>query len=464
MRALPAFGRVVSAQENTDVVVVGAGLAGLNAALLLEEEGFKVIVLEGKNRAGGRVYTLDDLPGHPEAGGNGIGPNYARLRDAANRFGVKLIPVRPRTESPADGTMLHIDGRSILPEQWKDAPENPLPAEFKDRPPAFLWTTVFGAMNPLPRDLEAWLRPESAEYDVPAYVFLKSRGFSDAAVRLCLETNHSYATDMRQISALMLFQILTVSSFFGQGSAFAALGGNQRIPDAMAKGVKSGVRFGKTVQTISADAKAPLTTVTCADGSRYRAKRVVLTAPLSAARLIHIDPPLSGAQAKAMAQLPYTRVFQIHFVPKRPFWKDDSLPSNMWTDTVVGRFQALKYGSNPEDVTSCLTYANGHVADRLDRLEPADATSLVLAELERIRPATRGQLQPVKVVSWQRDVHAGGVYAAWAPGHITAFANGMSLPDGRLHFAGEHTARLQRGMEGAMESGERVALEVLEKL
>ena len=110
------------------------------------------------------------------------------------------------------------------------------------------------------------------------------------------------------------------------------------------------------------------------------------------------------------------------------------------------------------------SYANGHVADRLDRLEPADATSLVLAELERIRPATRGQLQPVKVVSWQRDVHAGGVYAAWAPGHITAFANGMSLPDGRLHFAGEHTARLQRGMEGAMESGERVALEVLEKL
>jgi monoamine oxidase len=78
-----------------------------------------------------------------------------------------------------------------------------------------------------------------------------------------------------------------------------------------------------------------------------------------------------------------------------------------------------------------------------------------------MRPAAKGQLEVLKVLSWQQDPFAGGAYAAWAPGQISRFANLIGRARGRLHFSGEHTADAMRGMEGAMESGERAALEVL---
>lgn len=81
--------RIGWGQTSVDVIVIGAGMSGLNAALNLEDQGVDVMVLEGRNRVGGRVYSLEEVPGHPEAGANAIvGP---RPLAAARRFGVELI-------------------------------------------------------------------------------------------------------------------------------------------------------------------------------------------------------------------------------------------------------------------------------------------------------------------------------------------------------------------------------------
>ena len=74
------------AATEADVIVLGAGLAGLNAAMLLEEQGLKVIVLEARDRVGGRVHTLDKMPGRPESGGLQVGEYYARVIDVATRL------------------------------------------------------------------------------------------------------------------------------------------------------------------------------------------------------------------------------------------------------------------------------------------------------------------------------------------------------------------------------------------
>ena len=88
--------RPLRAQSRHDVIVVGAGLSGLNAALMLEAEGVNVQVLEGRKRVGGRVLSMRNVPGNPEAGGTSFFPGYARLLDAAERYGVDLIDITPR--------------------------------------------------------------------------------------------------------------------------------------------------------------------------------------------------------------------------------------------------------------------------------------------------------------------------------------------------------------------------------
>ena len=100
MGALPlaaALGNsgLVRAQNRTKVIVIGAGLSGLNAALLLEEQGVDVQVLEGRQRVGGRVLSHRDLPGNPESGGTSFGAGYARLMDACKKFKVGTIDVTP---------------------------------------------------------------------------------------------------------------------------------------------------------------------------------------------------------------------------------------------------------------------------------------------------------------------------------------------------------------------------------
>lgn len=460
--AVASYATGARAQETADVIVIGAGLSGLNAALLLEEQGQKVIVLEGRKRAGGRLYTLDDVPGAPEAGGSGIGGGYARLIDRANGLGIKLVPQRVRTEAAGETTCIHIKGQTIKAADWEASPLNPYVGEGRKRLPWLQSFAALGSFNPLP-DVADWRATEQFGNDVSVADFLTSKGWTPEQLRMAFATNPSYGTSAFDVSTLMWWHIgKNVVAMAGQGGggAMAIAGGNQRLPDAMAKAIKSGVRFGQAVIGIRADASG-VEAVT-SDGSRYRGKRLICSLPASALRLVKLDPAPPLAQARGIATLPYNKVFQAHFVPTRKFWEDDGLPASMWTDTLAGRFMALRYGADGKDVTTCLAFVNGFPADALDRLSPEDASAAILADLARARPSTKGALRHVKSVSWQRDRFAGGAYACWAPGQIAAFANEIGKDLGRIHFCGEHTAATARGMEGAMESGERAALDILQ--
>ncbi|MFO0513095.1 MAG: NAD(P)-binding protein, partial [Gammaproteobacteria bacterium] len=96
-----------------DVIVIGAGLSGLETALMLEESGLKVRVLEGRKRIGGRMYTLFDLPGHPEVGGNSIANAYGRSIAAAKRNGVEVVNVAQRLMTNRSGQALFIGGEHV---------------------------------------------------------------------------------------------------------------------------------------------------------------------------------------------------------------------------------------------------------------------------------------------------------------------------------------------------------------
>jgi monoamine oxidase len=360
---------------------------------------------------------------------------------------------------------LVLGGRIIRQADWPDDAANPFPAADKAQMPWNYHRTLTARDNPLgaPRD---WLDPRFAHLDVSARTWLRGLGLSDAAIALAYGMNASFGRDADDVSALLLLfrgafskaqRALAPKDSIG----FTARDGVQRIPEAIASALSGGVDLGRAVAAISVERDHA--TVRCADSTTLRARHVVCAAPLGVLRKIAIDPPLPAPQADAFARLPSQPLTQVYLAPRAKFWERDGYAPSLFTDSSAGMIAAARNDANPNEVTSLACWITGDAAAALDRLPAAAAGRAVIGEIERIRPAAAGALEFVALHSWGADPYAGGAWAYFRPGDVTRYAAKLGAAHGRLHFCGEHLAVESRGMEGAMESGERAAAAVLDR-
>jgi monoamine oxidase len=458
--------RMLRAQNKSDVIVIGAGLSGLGAALLLQEAGVTVQVIEGRNRIGGRVQSFRNIPGNPEAGGTAFGPGYARLVDAANTHGVNLIDITPVVPYFFDRQLV-LDDEFISKDDWPTHPGNPFPEEAKVMMPWMYLPILLGKSNPL-KTADAWLDPAHAHLDVSLHEYLQGMGQSEDVIRLAYDSHPSWGNSSHDVSALM-----PLSAYFfqamqrqlaagGKIMGYTAAGGNQAIPEGMANALKNEVRLDCRVSGIRSTSSGA--EVHCADGSIYRADHVVCSVPFAVLKRIKIDPMLSGLQAKAVATLESQVINQLHLIAKKPYWEDDGMTPNMFTNSLCGMVVAEHKGEQPQDITSLTSWIRGPNAAWMDQVDERDAIAAVVADIERLRPAAKGALEVAAYKSWYRDPFSAGDWAVWQPGQVAELAAHVATPHGRIHFCGEHTAVSNRGMEGALESGERAAFEVLDSL
>ncbi len=452
-------------RADADVIVIGAGLAGLHAALTLEAVGLRVLVLEAQQRVGGRIHSMRQLGGTAEAGGTYIGGGYARVIAAAERYGVELMDVTPLLEFFREQD-LALDGEIIRQRDWPTHPKNEFPERDRGQMPWSYHRMLTMRDNPLesPGD---WLEARHAHLDVSAHAWLRGLGLTERAIALAYGLNVSFGRDAHDVSALLL---LFRGAFSKQQRALAgsaaSLGltarhGVQRIPEAMAAALAGGVELGRAAAAIELAGNGAV--VMCADGRRFRARYVIAAVPLPVLRQIAIEPKLPPSQAEAVATLPSQPLTQVYLAPRSRFWEQDGYAASLFTDTRAGMLAAARNRDDPAQVTSLTAWITGETAAALDRLPPADAGRAVIAAVEMLRPAAKGELELIGLHSWGSDPCARGAWTYFRPGEVTRFAATLGQRHGRLHFCGEHLATENRGMEGAMESAEEAAASILQE-
>ena len=455
VHALPI--RAAIAKGRPDVIVLGAGLSGLYAAMLLEEQGARVRVLEGRDRIGGRLFTRFDLPGHPEVGGNVIAAGYARVLNVARRLGIRLIDYAPRFLSNPQPELV-LGGRVIRAGEWPQSPLNPLPDAHRELLPWQIVPSLLAGSNPLETPVD-WLSPKHATLDQPLDQYMLANGLTEPEIGLGYDTNPYYGDTAASVSALMyLFNDRWSSQQRQFGSElYAVAGGNQRLPQAMAASLREPVRLGYEVTAI--EVLADRVRVHGKNGDTVEAGTAICSLPVSKLREVRILPRISGRQARLWRSLRYMRNSLVFLVPRAPFWEADGLSPSMWTDGLVGTVTAQRFGDDPKEVTCLVANPRGWSADRLDRLGAGTVGAAVIAEIERLRPAAKGRLEFGGFHSWWQDAFAAGDWAVFGPGQVTGVAGDVARSHDRLHFCGEHAGQTNRGMEAAMESAERAVLE-----
>lgn len=455
--------------EKSDVVVIGAGYSGLNAAIMLKDAGYNVTVLEASDRIGGRAFTGDHIEGRPELGANQIGPQYARVRDMAQRLGVEL----------SHGANLNapftfsIGGKLVRNEDWAKSELNKTVGAERELLPTQLMSSFLVKNDPF-QNSSQWLQEAAAgAYDISLGQWLQRLGASPAAMRLISEG--LIAPDLWSASALDLLQGIprNFSEFKEQSSdsvkgdsheqaaivSSRVVGGTQRLPEAMAAYLGDSVQRNKAVARI--EMNGTKAEVTCLDGTRYDSSFVVSAVPLTVLRRISIYPHLAGDQREAVMMTPYANTTFIYMNVNKPFWEDDGMDASLWTDGPINLVrQAFDYDGTRDRLVALST---GLKANQLDQLPHKERGEFVIKEIERLRPSTVGALEVSGIHSWAEQPFNAGCSGALPAGNTLRYAQALVKPHDRLHFAGEHTKRLEVGMESAMESGERAALEIFDR-
>jgi monoamine oxidase len=451
--ALPWLACAGGKTPGGSVVIVGAGLAGITTALLLEERGIEVTLVEARDRVGGRVWTMDDVPGKPDAGGPVLAASYERLLKIAKALGAPVQPMKNFETSELE----FVNGQNVIAADWAASAANKLVGGERQILPGLL-VGYYTGQNLTLEDGYAWTSSKHADLDIPLDQFLKRQGASPEALRLMdVASNNNGLSTTSALWALREAQRRRDTKVRGM---MESPGGNSRIPEKFAASIKGAIHKGSPVTKISSGQNG--VEVTCANGAAFKGDYAVVTAPFSVLRGIAVEPAFGGLQKEAVEGIPYTAITQYFLVPKRPFWDDDRLPPLMWTDTPIERIFPQR---DPDGRLMSLTcWIDGANAIRLDAMPEPDQIAFVLGELARIRPSTKGNVEVARIVSWAREPYSKGAYSNYHPGQVTRLKPVMAKPWHRIHFAGEHTAFTSPGMEGALESAERVTDELIARM
>ena len=438
---------------DSEVIILGAGLSGLSTALQLERMGIDYHIFEAQDRFGGRINTRYDLPNRPDVGGRGIGNKYERTLAYVKEFGLDLVDVTHTFRRPS---IYHIGGELINNDSWSKSKQNNLSQKERSILPSRLESYFLNGKMKY-KELTDWFSQDFSSEDRTLAELLQESGASDEALKL-INLNCNY-NDIFSTSAVNALHGVAFRKFNGSSKVYNLAAGSSSLPEAMAKKLSNRISLNTEIVKISAGQNS--ISIKTKDGKSFKGKALVCTLPFSVLRDLEINAPLSTTHQDAIQTLGYTKITQIHMLPKTPFWEKDGLPVSMWTDGPLERIMNFSIGKDCEHIVA---WINGNQVDKIDKLQDQEIKNLCLKEMAKMRPASKDNIEVIHVHSWANQPFAKGAYAEFQAGQVKRFFPAMNNPIGPIFFAGEHTARSNRGIEAALESGERVSKEIEEYL
>jgi monoamine oxidase len=446
-------------QREADFVVVGAGLAGLAAARDLVAGGASVIVLEARDRVGGRTLNEDIGDGKVvEVGGQWIGPTQDRLAALAADVGVDTYPTYTRGEN-----LLERSGRIS---RYKGTIPRLNPVALVDV------EVAQRRLGRLARSVVVdapWETPNAAKLDSQTVATWMRRNMRTRLGRCLLELGIEavWAAEPEDLSLLhMLFYIRSAGSldllFDTEGGAQDSrfVGGSQLVSVRLAERLGDRIVRNAPVRRLVQHGSG---IDAYADGVTVRAKRaIVAIAPPLAARIVY-DPPMPGHRDQLTQRTPLGTVAKCMAIYDEPFWRAEGLSGQGLSLTGPIR---LTYDNSPPDGSPgvLLGFLEGRHARNWGRATPQDRRDAVLRSFTTLFGPKAASPERYVERLWAEEEWTRGCYGCHLPpGAWTAYGSALLEPVGRIHWAGAETATVWNGyMDGAVSSGERAAGEVLQ--
>jgi monoamine oxidase len=450
-------------QHSVDVAVIGAGLAGLVTARDAAAAGLDVLVLEARNRVGGRLLNAP-LPGAGgeivEAGGQWVGPGQDRIASLITELGLATFPTYDTGDKLAElrGSRTRYGGRvpRLNPAVIADIGQSQVRL---DR-----------AARRVPLDAP-WTAPGAARLDGQTFATWLNRRAATASGRAFsrLITEAVWAAEPEDMSALWaLFYVHSgggVDSLInttGGAQQDRIVGGSQRIALELAAALGGRVVTGAPVTEIAWDESG---VVVRAGGTQARARRAVLAVPPPLAARVRFQPGLPAERDQLTQRMPMGWTIKVNVVYDEPFWRADGLAGQANSDVrPLGTvFDNTPPAGRPGVLVGFFEGAHAQAAARLGEKERRD---LAVADLVAYFGPRAGNPAAYLELDWAAEEYSRGCYGAFAtPGTLTRYGRSLRPPIGPLHWAGTETAMRWAGyMDGAAESGQRAAREVITAL
>jgi monoamine oxidase len=447
--------------ESADVLVVGAGLAGLVAARDLIAAGRSVLVLEARDRVGGRVVNQEIGGGTiVEMGGQWAGPTQDKLYELAVTH---QIPTFPTYDSGAK--VLFFNGKRGT--YQKTIPRiNPLVIADIGQAQARLESLA----RKVPTDAP-WTAPNAERLDGQTFeTWARRHTFSRGArTLLALGAEAVFAAEPGDLSMLhVLFYSHSGGSFqrlidtTGGAQQDRFVGGSALIAERLAAGLGGVVRLDAPVSRIGVTGDKVTATT---PAGQFDCRRVIVTAPPLLAGRIEYEPALPHWREQLTQRTPMGSVIKCQVVYDEPFWRKEGLCGQATGD---GEGSRVVFDNSPPDGSPgvLLAFLEGDEARRLGRVPVEVRRGAVVDSLIRYFGPRAGQFAGYFERDWQQEKWSGGCYGTlFGPNVWTRYGHALREPNGPVHWAGTETSPVWAGyMEGAIRSGERAAAEVLARL